>query len=483
MRVRLVVPLLLLGVAPRAHAVGDPVPANVRRYLAAAFGRSVVATSSTPADSRRVTETKLTTLLVPSFARQTGMACSVCHYQFPQLTPFGRQFKLNGYTLSTIKAIESRGDSGQLRLSLASIPPLSMMVVASATQLGDALPGTQNATVALPQQLSLFVAGAITPKIGTFTQLTYSSSSNTISIDNTDIRYADHTTLGSTNLTWGVTLNNNPTVQDLWNTTPAWGVPFLSSATAPGASANPMISGAFAQRVVGLGMYGMWNDLLYTELSAYRSSVPGGVSPLDSSARSTLSGVAPYWRVAVQKTFGKQYLMVGTFGMAASIFPAGITGQTDRVTDFGFDAQHETPIGDGHLVSRLSWITENQSLDASAAGATPAVAHASNSLSTVRLNSSWYPSSMFGVTVGIFSTTGGVDSTLYAPSSVSGSANGSPETTGAMFEFNVNSWENSRLVLQYTLYNKFNGGSTNYDGSGRNASSNSALYVGMWLAF
>ena len=31
---------------------------------------------------------------VPSFARQTGLPCSACHYTFPELTPFGRQFKL-----------------------------------------------------------------------------------------------------------------------------------------------------------------------------------------------------------------------------------------------------------------------------------------------------------------------------------------------------------------------------------------------------
>ena len=42
---------------------------------------------------------------VPSFARQTGLACSACHYQFLQLTPFGRKFKLNGYTLTSQPAI------------------------------------------------------------------------------------------------------------------------------------------------------------------------------------------------------------------------------------------------------------------------------------------------------------------------------------------------------------------------------------------
>lgn len=37
---------------------------------------------------------------VPAFARQTGMACSACHYQhFPLLNSFGRAFKASGFTL------------------------------------------------------------------------------------------------------------------------------------------------------------------------------------------------------------------------------------------------------------------------------------------------------------------------------------------------------------------------------------------------
>ena len=38
-------------------------------------------------------------LAVPSFARQTGQPCAACHTAFPELTPFGRRFKLGGYTL------------------------------------------------------------------------------------------------------------------------------------------------------------------------------------------------------------------------------------------------------------------------------------------------------------------------------------------------------------------------------------------------
>src|ERR1700686_1235327 len=37
---------------------------------------------------------------LPSFARQTGQPCGTCHTDFPALTPFGRRFKLLGYTVA-----------------------------------------------------------------------------------------------------------------------------------------------------------------------------------------------------------------------------------------------------------------------------------------------------------------------------------------------------------------------------------------------
>src|ERR1700720_4830125 len=36
---------------------------------------------------------------LPSFARQTGQPCGTCHTDFPGLTPYGRRFKLLGYTV------------------------------------------------------------------------------------------------------------------------------------------------------------------------------------------------------------------------------------------------------------------------------------------------------------------------------------------------------------------------------------------------
>ncbi len=42
---------------------------------------------------------------VPSFARQTGMACEACHTVWPELTHFGRVFKANGYILDNLKKV------------------------------------------------------------------------------------------------------------------------------------------------------------------------------------------------------------------------------------------------------------------------------------------------------------------------------------------------------------------------------------------
>ena len=52
-------------------------------------------------------------------------------------------------------------------------------------------PGALNNTVSFPQQLSLFLGGEFTPKIGGFIQVTYDDQGAQFGIDNTDLRFAD----------------------------------------------------------------------------------------------------------------------------------------------------------------------------------------------------------------------------------------------------------------------------------------------------
>src|SRR5579863_10275429 len=77
---------------------------------------------------------------VPSFARQTGMACEACHTVFPELTHFGRLFKANGYTLDNLKQVRDIDATKQELLSLATLPPLAAMIQVSQTWLNSPLP-------------------------------------------------------------------------------------------------------------------------------------------------------------------------------------------------------------------------------------------------------------------------------------------------------------------------------------------------------
>src|SRR6476620_738221 len=155
-----------------------------------------------------------TSAAVPSFARQTGMTCQACHTVFPELTRFGRLFKLNGYQIDNLPQVQGITPSKDVTLLLNSMPPLSLMFQTSYTKTGTTLPDStmpgsnaQNGQVLFPQQASLFYAGRVAPNLGSFIQITYDSASGNVHWDNTEIRYAKQVTLAADRLTWGITMN------------------------------------------------------------------------------------------------------------------------------------------------------------------------------------------------------------------------------------------------------------------------------------
>ena len=183
---------------------------------------------------------------LPSFARQTGQPCGTCHTDYPGLTPYGRLFKLNGYTtgggkfrttpfpswakptdaLAAYAKKANGGDgatlSGQPDTSNIWVPPLSMMAIYgyTHTQKDQATLSPYHANDnGIVSPLSFFYGGAITEHIGLFSQVTYNNAppgGSAIdpttggpfpatdpcwncewSWDNTDLRYANTGKLGN----------------------------------------------------------------------------------------------------------------------------------------------------------------------------------------------------------------------------------------------------------------------------------------------
>jgi len=362
-----------------------------------------------------------------------------------------------------------------------SVPPLSAMTQISVSNLKKAIPGTQNTNVELPQQLSLFLSGLITPKLGAFIQLTYDQQGAAIGIDNVDIRYANQTQLVSKDFAYGFTLNNNPSVEDLWNSTPAWGYPYASSGVAPSPSASTLIDGALAQQVAGIGTYGLFDNLVYAEFSMYRSAPQGVADPPDATANMIVKGVVPYWRLALQHQWSGYYVELGTIGLSANMYPTGISGSTNRYTDTGFDLQVEHSISSINLILHSRWIHENQMLNASYESGD--AGNTKSSLNSFKIDGSIYFDRGLGFTLAYYSTTGSSDMTVYAPAPVTGSQTGKPDSNGYIMQFDCAPWKNIQFSLQYVLNNKFNGTKINYDGSGRNASDNNSIYLLTWINF
>jgi hypothetical protein len=417
---------------------------------------------------------------VPSFARQTGLSCNVCHSNPPQLTAFGRDFKLRGYVLSETTATDKVGTSKSLLLSQHI--PLSFMLLLSNTAFQNVAPSTQNSSVGFPQQLSIFLAGGLASHFGALAQVTYSHSGDVFAMDNTDLRYANQTTLGGKELDYGITLNNNPSVQDVWNSTPAWGFPWISSEASIGPIAGALIDGTLGGDVAGAGVYSMWNKHLYTEISAYRSEHEGGPAPVDGAGfQYNISAAAPYWRVAWQQTLGANYFEVGTYGLAANSHPNSVAGPVDRYIDPSIDFQFERPFGANLLDAHGTWIHESSNLAGTLAAGGADVLH--HTLNTMRVDSTYHWTSKYSATGALFRTTGTADPLLYAPAPLTGSQNGSPETAGYTVQLAWWPVQNIDVNVNYTGYTKFNGAGTNYDGANRNAADNNSVYMAIWLLF
>ncbi len=423
---------------------------------------------------------------VPSFARQTGLACSACHTTIPELTPLGRQFKLNGYALRSLKTIDSKPGHASAPLSLLSELPLSAQFTISNTETQKPQPGTQNGSFELPQSASLFLAGAIGDHVGGFIQVTYEDQADHFSWDNTDIRWARDRKLFDKDFVYGIDLNNNPGVEDLWNDTPAWGYPWVAPDAVPTPVATPILNGGLAQDVAGIGGYTMFDQHLYAAGFIYRSAHLGGAQPNPGTGFGTnIQGLAPYWRVAWQQTHGNNYLEIGTYGMHLASTPNAVVGPRDYLTDLAADFQweHTLPWESRHDLLTVHGDYIHESSNLLGALAARSVAFAPHDLNFEHLDAVYHLGNRFAFAAGPFNTTGTSDSTLYAPSPVSGSSTGNPRSDGYILNFSYWPLQNIQLGVQYTGYLKFNGLSVNYDGSGRNASANNSVYLIAWFVF
>jgi hypothetical protein len=424
---------------------------------------------------------------IPSFARQTGMACTACHTQAfgPNLNSYGRSFKLNGYTWGGNDSLLSRfggmamGSFTNTKKNNADIP----------TDPVNANRGFNSNNNLAFDQASLFYGGKVFGKMGAFVQFTYDGVASRFALDNTDIRIADDADWLDQNFVYGVSFNNGPTIQDLWNTTSAWGFPYVSSPFAPG-FAGPAIDDVGGQ-VGGATLYTMINDTFFLEAGAYSSFakyVQKGMGQWSPDGTVKVNGGAPYWRIGLQQEWKGHYVSLGHFGFRTDIQPDPTAPANDRYTDLGVDFNYQYLANPLHIYEvKANYTREQQQLFATYNGGDGAE-RVNQQLGFFGLNGSYTYDQTYGLTAGFNHIYGNRDSVVY-----SASPTNKPNTEYFTFELDyvpfgkkaatADSYLNLRFAAQYVAYTRLNGADKNYDGTGRNASDNNTLYFNTWLNF
>ena len=451
---------------------------------------------------------------VPAFNRQTGQNCVACHAggQFPELTPYGRLFKLTGYTI------------GERAFPLAAMAVASYGKVRDSTSADPSFDARANFPKdgnLIFQTASAFLAGKVTDNIGAFIQYTYNNydSQNAggqwvghATSDNLDVRFADRLIRPDGDLIYGFTANNNPTVSDPWNSAPAWGFNVVPGSSGP--ATTPLIAGGLAQNVGGAAAYAYWKRMLYGEIGAYRTA-DGWLSFMSqgfSVGRGNMSIVkdgAPYWRLALSHDWGPHSAMIGTFGLNAKVYPdpTDPQGSTNDYRDAGVDGQYQYILDPHALTVTASYISERIHYADSVAGQPPPLdpdgslglplTNDSDHLHMLRAKASYVYGARYGGTLSFFDVTGSTNSLLQTSAfdpenpgaaldgsqGVVGNATGNPATrgwTGELFWLPV---QYVRVGIQYTAFDKFNGAGTNYDAFGRNASANNTVFAYVWASY
>lgn len=124
---------------------------------------------------------------LPVFARQTGMACSACHFQhFPMLNGFGRAFKSAGYTMmGAQEKVEGEALSIPSTLNLAMLTSMGYVKTNQTADTTGATKNNGNGTWGVPgvgggggvNEASLFIGGRVSEFAGFLSEVTLGGAS------------------------------------------------------------------------------------------------------------------------------------------------------------------------------------------------------------------------------------------------------------------------------------------------------------------
>lgn len=310
---------------------------------------------------------------IPSYARQTGFSCDVCHTVYPHLTPFGRDFKLHGYVMDTAECVKASGNAQMCGVDINRIPMISARIVSMwSNQTGGdhvvprgvvtagqgfmSFPSGYNDTETfnLVGDSSIYFGGKIAPNMGTFLEFTgVNDEGGSLGLGAVDFAIAaPDATLGSKLLVYGVRAVDDVFTGDPSNSLGMWGL----TSQLMGMSTHNTLFDPNRAMVEGGELFGMWGDFtnggLFGTIGLYH---PTGTQTAGSFVQGNIAGSGKLNTSKVDEAVrlayylpkvGDLYGMIGAsgyFGKEGMIAPTTATitnpNYTDSYYNYGVDLQ------------------------------------------------------------------------------------------------------------------------------------------------
>jgi hypothetical protein len=433
---------------------------------------------------------------VPSFAAQTGMPCKMCHIGAlgPQLTPYGRNFKIKGYTIAG-----GEGLASQYHFALWTQEGYQNVQKPNPQATTPHFADNNNVFF---QAVSLFYSGRFTDHIGAFLQATYDNTAKVFAQDNSDIRVVGDTTVSGHDVDYGVSFNNAPGWTDPYNSNYLWGFPYISSFLQPGPNAGTILAGTEQDNSWGIVPYAWIDQHIFIDAGLYKSQSPWYLKTFgETYGAGSTTGVEPYVGGEYAWFWGQQNAHVGVTFFEGRYNPGLNAKGRGASGAFGHDKYDDVLVHGGYqyisdedtpvnvFTAEALFDYEHQHLEGSSPG------QPDNHLLEFSPWATYYYKETFGFNVKFDKIWGNHNPFLYNTGATdsTGSWKGSPNSTYWVLEADWvpfgkedSFWRpfiNAKIGLQYTIYTQFNGSSTNYDGLGHNASDNNTLFLFIWDVF
>lgn len=393
---------------------------------------------------------------IPAFARQTGSTCADCHVGAygPDLTPYGMQFKLNGFT-------DTDGNGVKI--------PVAVQLTGTRTVPASGMDSNRLT------EADLYLAGRIDDHVGGFVKVgNYNNGRNRFvtKLANVDLRYVSKTfKLGGKDAMLGVSVNNNPGISDPIGSLPNTNPGVLGVASSYAYSTTLLNMSSLSDKVIGASVYGVYDSDWYGEVGTYNSlplseqdhlgyGIGGDPGKLQDTG---------YLRFAYMKDLKRQFFSAGIVALTTKRrLPRN--GPRDAITDLGYDLSYQF-LGTGVHTLQLGFVNIYERRRYGGIGPGPAnpslLTRPHGSIRDRNMNLTYVFRQSYGLTLAHMTNTGSTDAARYTPYGV-------PDTTSNLItvfwtpfgkDDSFTSIANMKIAANWFRFTRFNGSTRDITGT------------------